>query len=70
MWLPLALADLKNAILAPWMKPEAFKSLKISATLAGWCLPMLSRAIAADEAESDALALYNSIKTLAEKQAR
>ena len=52
------------------MKREDIKTLKLSKTLAGWCLPMLSRAIAADEAESDALALYNSIKTLAEKQAR
>lgn len=70
VWLPLALADLKAAILAPWLKKGgAEKYLKASTTLAGWCLPMLSRALAADEKERAALALFNSVKRLNAKQA-
>ena len=66
VWLPLALADLKRAILAPWLKKEDFEPL--SRTLAGWCLPMMSRALAAEEREQDAIALFNSIQQLADKQ--
>ena len=42
--------------------------LKLGATLRGWCLPTMARAIEADEKEAEALALFNSIKRLAEKQ--
>ena len=71
MWLPLALADLKASILAPWMKREdAERLLATSKTLAGWCLPIMSRAVAADEKERAALDLFNSVKNLAARQNR
>ena len=68
VWLPIALADLKTTILAPWVKREDLERLKLGATLRGWCLPMMASAIEADEKEQEALALFNSIQHLAEKQ--
>ena len=41
---------------------------KVSSILAGWCLPMLSRAVSANENEQAALALFNSVKAMAERQ--
>ena len=68
VWLPIALADLKMAILAPWMKREDLEKMKLSATLRGWCLPMMASTIEADEREAEALALFKSIQRLADKQ--
>ena len=70
MWLPLALADLKLAILAPWIKREDHKHFTLSKTLAGWCLPLMSRALASAEEEQAAKALFDSVKNLAERQNR
>ena len=42
--------------------------LKLGATLRGWCLPTMARAIEADEKEAEALALFNSIKRLSDNQ--
>ena len=69
MWLPLALADVCRYAIAPYLKKEADLP-KVSTILAGWCLPMLSRAVAANEDEAAALALFNSVKNLAERQAK
>lgn len=69
VWLPLALADLKAAILMPWMsRADAEKSLKFSQTLARWCLPMLSRAMAADEAEREAVEMFETVRRMSEAQ--
>lgn len=69
LWLPLALADIRAAILAPWIpKEKAGEALDLARTLAGWCLPVLSRAVKEQQAENEALALFNSIKNLAAKQ--
>ena len=70
MWLPLALADLKRAILAPWIKREDYKYFTSSKTLATWCLPLMSRALAQAEEEQAAKALFDSVKNLAERQSR
>ena len=59
---------MKFSILAPWTKKDDVAKLKLGATLRGWCLPTMARAIEADEKEAEALALFNSIKRLAEKQ--
>ena len=71
VWLPLALADLMAALtclIRPWLKdPNALKPPKRSETLKSWLLPMMAKSLEADEKESDALALYNSIKELKEK---
>lgn len=69
MWLPLALADVCRYSIAPYLKRDADMP-KVSSILAGWCLPMLSRAVAANEDEQAALALFNSVKNLAERQAK
>ena len=69
VWLPLALADLKAAVLAPWMsRADAEKHLRLSRTLAGWCLPMLSRAMAADEAEREAVEMFETVRRMSEAQ--
>lgn len=69
VWLPLALADLKAAVLMPWMsRADAEKHLKLSRTLAGWCLPMLSRSAAADEAEREAVKMFKTVQRMSEAQ--
>lgn len=50
------------------MKREDFKALTPSKTLAAWCLPVMSRSLAAAEAEREALALFQSVQNLAARQ--
>lgn len=68
VWLPIALADLRRAILAPWMKREDLEKMKLSATLRDWCLPIMASAVENDEKEAEALALFNLVKRLSDKQ--
>ena len=68
-WLPIALANIHAAILAPWInKADAAKALDISATLRDWGLPAFSRAIAEQEKENEALRLFRAVQTLKAKQ--
>ncbi len=68
VWLPLAMADIFAALIClvrPWLKdPNSVKIPKRSETLRNWLLPMMSKSIEADENESEALALFNSVKAL------
>ena len=68
VWLPLALADVFTALVClmrPWLKdPNSLKIPKRSETLRNWLLPMMSKSIEADENESEALALFNSVEAL------
>ncbi len=72
LWLPLALADvvcMLFGVVRMWAaSPEKVKVPKRSELLASWCLPMLASSARAAEKEADALALYESVKHLAEKQ--
>lgn len=68
VWLPLALADLKIAILAPWVDKDKRKELSVSKTLASWCLPMLSKAFQAAEEEWEAKSLFETIDNLRKRQ--
>ncbi len=71
LWLPIALADLYAALVClmrPWLKDaNALTVPSRSETLAGWCLPMLSKSFEAEEKEAAALRLFNSVKNLKEK---
>lgn len=73
VWLPLALADIVAMLCALarlWAaNPGDVKIPERSATLSSWCLPMLSSSLKAAEKERDALALYESVKRLAQKMA-
>lgn len=68
MWLPLALADVYAALVAllrPWLRnPESFDVPLRSDVLASWCLPMLSRSVAADESERRARAMLEGVRAL------
>ena len=68
VWLPLALADLCVAVVAPWLKEEERAKLTRSRLLASWALPMLSRSVEADEKEQEALAVYHQVQAMAAKQ--
>lgn len=68
VWLPLALADLYVAILAPWCKEGALKKFTRSKILRDWALPFMSSALKAEEEEEKALALFNAVKNLKAKQ--
>ena len=71
VWLPVALADILAALVClmrPWLKePNAMKVPSRAEILAGWCLPMMSKCIDADEREREALALSESVKRLKER---
>ena len=71
VWLPLAMADIFAALIClvrPWLKdPNSLKIPKRSETLRNWILPMMSKSIEADENESEAFALFNSVKALKER---
>lgn len=55
-------------MIRPWVKdPESMKIPKRSETLRDWCLPMMSASVAADEKESEALKLYESVKHMKER---
>ena len=73
VWLPLALADIQSTLIAlirMWCQnPERLKVPKRSENLASWCLPMLASSVEAGEKEAEALAMFEGIKRLAEKQA-
>lgn len=68
MWLPLAMSDVYALLVANlriWMKnPEALAIPKRSEILGRWALPMMSRAMSADEKEREALALLDSVRSL------
>ena len=74
VWLPLALADIYAALIAlyrAWLSDEGRRQVRVpsrSETLGAWMLPMMARSVKGAEDESDALALYNSVKALADKQ--
>lgn len=72
VWLPLALADMMMMLIGlarMWSaEPKKIKLPKRSETLASWCLPMMSKSLAAAEEEEEALKLFNSVKELAAKQ--
>ena len=68
MWSPLAMADLYAAVVAlirvMAANPDAVKVPKRSDVLAAWCLPMLSKSVAADEEERKAIELLKSVERL------
>ena len=68
VWLPLAMADILAALIClvrPNLKdPNSLKIPKRSETLQNWLLPITAKSIEADEKESEALALFNSVKAL------
>jgi len=72
VWLPLALSDIASlmfAVIRMWAaKPDAVKIPKRSELLKGWALPFMASALKAEEEESEALALFNSVKNLQAKQ--
>ena len=74
VWLPLALSDVYAALVANlrvWCSDEGRAKLKVpkrSECLAMWMLPIMSRSVKAGEDEAEALALFESVKQLAEKQ--
>ena len=58
------------AVVRMWAaNPEKVNIPKRSETLASWCLPFMSAAVRAAEKELDALALLESVKNLAARQA-
>lgn len=72
VWLPLALADIV-AYLVGMMRlwasnPQKLPVPKRSETLAGWCLPMLSKSLEAGEEEYKALQLLRSVQALKARQ--
>jgi hypothetical protein len=72
VWLPLALADITALLIGltrAWSAtPEEIKVPQRSETLAGWCLPMLSKSLAAAEEEHKALQLLRSVQMLKARQ--
>lgn len=70
--MPLALADIMSmmfALVRMWAADqEKVKIPKRSESLASWCLPMMAQSVKAGEDEQDALALFESVKRLADKQ--
>lgn len=48
-------------------KPDQIKIPKRYEILAGWCLPMLSKSLEADEKEREALELFRSVENLNKK---
>lgn len=69
VWLPLALADIRAAILAPWVDAEKREALLNRAdTLAAWCLPMMAASVRAAEDEQRALELLRSVERLKQRQ--
>lgn len=58
------------AVVRMWAaKPEEVKVPKRSEMLASWCLPFMAASLREAEKEQDALALYESVKKLAARQA-
>lgn len=72
LWLPLALSDIAALVVALirlWaVDKDAVKIPTRSETLASWCLPMLSRALACAEEERAARELFESVERLKRKQ--
>lgn len=72
VWLPLALAQIYQALIALitiWdSKESGVKVPTTSEALEAFCLPAMAEAEKEDEKEREALALFNSIKNLAAKQ--
>ena len=72
LWLPLALSDfvaLFATLIRLWAADkDAVKIPTRSETLASWCLPMLSRALAGAEEERAARELLESVQRLKRKQ--
>lgn len=72
MWLPLALSSIYAALFQLcrlWAANGGeMKVPPRSEILAAWMLPIMSSSLKASEEESDALALFESVKRLAEKQ--
>lgn len=72
VWLPLALAQIYQVLIAlvrMWAAKDS--GLKVPSTaeaLKAFCLPAMAEAYEEDEKEREALALFNSIKKLAERQ--
>ena len=71
LWLPFALSDLYILLMCnirmQSSKPEQIKIPKRHEILAGWCLPMLSKSLEADEKEREALELFRSVEKLNER---
>lgn len=72
LWLPIALSDfvaLFATLIRLWSADkDAEKIPTRSETLASWCLPMLSRALAGAEEERAARELFESVERLKRKQ--
>lgn len=72
MWLPLALADtvtLLFALVRMWAAdPAKIKVPRRSELLKGWALPFTGSALAAEEEEAEALALFKAVENLKAKQ--
>lgn len=49
------------------MKPQEVKIPERSEIVGGWCLPMMSKSLKADEEERAALELFNSVKRMRSK---
>lgn len=67
------MADLVTVLFAlvkMWAaEPEKVTVPRRSDTLASWCLPFMSASVKEAEKEQDALALFESVKNLAARQA-
>jgi len=72
VWLPLALSSIYAALFQLcrlWAANGGeMKVPPRSEILAAWMLPIMSSSLKASEEESDALALFESVKRLAEKK--
>lgn len=72
VWLPLALADIASLLVKlVSMWAERARDVKIptrSELLKGWALPFMGSALAAEEEEQEALALFKAVENLKAKQ--
>ena len=71
VWLPLALADavtLMFALVRMWAAdPAKIKPPRRSELLKSWALPFMGSALAAEEEEQEALALFKAVENLKAK---
>lgn len=71
LWLPLALSDvvaLMFGLIRTWAaNKNEIKIPSRSETLSSWCLPMLSRSLAAAEKERKAREMFESVERLKRK---
>lgn len=70
VWEPIAMAEITMVLIGIWRDLRGDKEMKVptmSKVLRGWALPFLSEAMAAEEKDQEALAIFESVKRLAKK---